>query len=73
MSFHSDNCSVLKTHGCLHHIMTAITNFWLKSKIYLEKVLAMTNNTFMHVTSFINIYAFRHITPTTLQQRCIFN
>ena len=50
-----------ETHRFLCHIMTTVSYFWLKSKIYPEKVSEMKNNTFVQAISFINICVFRDI------------
>lgn len=41
--------------------MTIVAYFWLKSKIYPEKVPVITDNTPTQAATFISIYAFRDI------------
>ena len=40
---------------------TNMTYFWLKSRIYLKKVLILANNTLVQTTGFVN--SFQHISP----------
>ena len=42
----------------LRHIIIVITEFWLKSRIYFEKVPVMTNNTLTWPIIYISIIAF---------------
>ena len=58
MPFYGNNHSVIKTHGFVRQIMTTIAYYWLKFKVYLEKIPVMTNNTIQRSISFISIYAF---------------
>ena len=63
-----NNCNIIDAHiMLLCHIMTTIAYFWLKSKIYLEKLLVTTNNTLMQAINFISIYAFWDINCIILQ------
>ena len=54
----------IKNHGFLHSIMTIITYFWIKYKIYIKKVPVITNNTLTRTTGFVNMNFFRHISPS---------
>ena len=67
ISSNNNNRSIVETHRFLWHIMTTVVSFWLKSKIYPEKVPLMINNTLTRVGSFTSIYAFWDINSTILQ------
>ena len=67
MSFNNKNRTVIKTHGFMCHVMTAITYLWLKPKIHPKKVPVMTKNTLMQAVSFISIYSFCDISSIALQ------
>ena len=60
-SSNSYNHSIIETHRFLCHIITAVTYFSLKAKIYPKKVPVVTNNELMQAASSISIYAFKDI------------
>ena len=49
---------MIEAHRFVCHIMETIAYFWLKFKIYLEKVPVMANNTLSGDISFITMYVF---------------
>ena len=52
------NPIIIEAYGFLYFTMTIIIYFWLKSKIYLEEVPVIENNTFRQAIKFIGTYAF---------------
>ena len=63
----SYNYTIIEAQRVLSHIMTILAYFWLKSKIYPEKVPVMTENTLTQTATFISIYAFRDINSIRLK------
>ena len=57
-----NNRNIIEIHIFLCHIMTIMAYFWLKFKIYPEKVLVKTNT----VIDVIENRSYKHYTPCIL-------